>query len=167
VPLVILRSLLIFLVCYWTMGLQGNFFYLAVEVFALQMVANSTALLIGSMLSSVEAVAQAAPLLFVPQILFAGFFVPMSRIPIFLRWVQYLCSLKYSLNLVLITELGDCKNHGTNPNPIYYEACDTILADNEVKRDQWYIYALVLLALFFGLRFLSLYFLIKRARNFY
>jgi ABC-type multidrug transport system permease subunit len=69
VPLVILRSLLIFLVCYWTMGLQGNFFYLSVEIFALQMVANSTALLIGSMLSSVEAVSQAAPLLFVPQVL--------------------------------------------------------------------------------------------------
>jgi hypothetical protein len=97
-----------------------------------------------------------------PQILFAGFFVPMSSIPVALRWIQYLCSLKYSLNLVLITELGDCK--GTDE---YVQACDILLENNEVKRSHWWVYALVLFALFVGFRALSLYFLIKRARTFY
>ena len=29
-----------------------------------------------------------------------------SKIPIFLRWAQYLCSLKYAINLVLLTEFA-------------------------------------------------------------
>jgi hypothetical protein len=69
-----------------------------------------------------------APLLFVPQMLFVGFFISTSNIPIFLRsgrqplhvvpfhlqivlcvftrWAQYLCSLKYSMNIVLLSEFS-------------------------------------------------------------
>lgn len=43
--------------------------------------------------------------LFVPQLLFAGFFVAIKEIPVWIRWAQYLCSLKYSINLVLIAEM--------------------------------------------------------------
>ncbi|EEQ97293.1 white protein, putative [Perkinsus marinus ATCC 50983] len=50
---------------------------------------------------------EAGPLLFVPQILFAGFFVDLSEVPAFLRWVQYLCSLKYAMNLLFLAEFSD------------------------------------------------------------
>jgi hypothetical protein len=46
--------------------------------------------------------------LFVPQILFSGFFIRTSLIPIYMRWAQYLCSLKYAINLLLIIEFGTC-----------------------------------------------------------
>lgn len=36
--------------------------------------------------------------------LFAGFFVPVEDIPVWLRWAQYLCGLKYSLNLLTVVE---------------------------------------------------------------
>ena len=36
--------------------------------------------------------------------LFAGFFIPITSIPVWLRWAQYLCSLKYSLNLLVVVE---------------------------------------------------------------
>ena len=45
-----------------------------------------------------------SPLLFVPQLLFAGFFIKTDQIPVFLRWAQYLCSLKYAINLILCIE---------------------------------------------------------------
>ena len=35
------------------------------------------------------------------QMLFAGFFIRTSQIPVFLRWAQYVCVLKYSINLLL------------------------------------------------------------------
>ena len=49
---------------------------------------------------------QAAPAIFVPQFLFAGFFVKLSQIPVWIRWAQYLCSLKFGINLLMINEFG-------------------------------------------------------------
>jgi ABC-type multidrug transport system permease subunit len=45
-----------------------------------------------------------APLLFVPQILFAGFFVSPGLIPFWLEWAKYLCSLTYALRILLVAE---------------------------------------------------------------
>lgn len=47
------------------------------------------------------------PLLFVPQMLFAGFFVAPDLIPVWLRWARYLCSLTYSVRIGLVEEFGD------------------------------------------------------------
>ncbi len=41
-----------------------------------------------------------------PQILFAGFFIPISLIPVWLRWAQYLCALKYGVNILLVIEFS-------------------------------------------------------------
>jgi len=43
----------------------------------------------------------------VPQLLFAGFFIRIEDIPVYVRWGQWLCSLKYSLNLVYAAEFND------------------------------------------------------------
>lgn len=50
---------------------------------------------------------QLSPAIFVPQLLFAGFFIRIQDIPVFLRWAQYLCSLKFAINLALIVEFGE------------------------------------------------------------
>jgi hypothetical protein len=42
----------------------------------------------------------------VRRLLFAGFFIQAKQIPVWLRWCQYLCSLKYGLNLMLLQEFG-------------------------------------------------------------
>jgi hypothetical protein len=63
-------------------------------------------LYIGCLVADVKDVSELAPLLFVPQLLFAGFFIRTSLIPIFLRWAQYLCAIKYAINLVLLTEFN-------------------------------------------------------------
>ena len=34
---------------------------------------------------------------FVPQLLFAGFFIQAEQIPVWLRWAQYTCALKYGI----------------------------------------------------------------------
>ena len=49
--------------------------------------------------TSVWGRAFAGPALFVPQLLFAGFYIKMSQIPVWLRWVQYIASLKYATHL--------------------------------------------------------------------
>ena len=40
-----------------------------------------------------------------PQFFFAGLFVKTELIPEYLRWIQYICPLKYGVNLMVILEL--------------------------------------------------------------
>ena len=99
---------------------------------------------------------QISPLLFVPQILFCGFFVKAEQIPVFLRWAQYLCGLKYSLNLMLIIEMNpdseNCRNTKGNP-------CQKFLDLNDVHVDDWWIYVVVLLGIASAFRLIANYIL--------
>lgn len=104
IPMMWLQACLVFLMTYWTIGLNGNFFVLTSLIALLGLVGSSTTLVIGALSSDVRVAFQLQPLLFVPQILFSGFFVPISHIPEWLRWAQYLCSLKYTINLLMIEE---------------------------------------------------------------
>ena len=69
------------------------------------------------------------PLLFVPQMLFAGFFVAPELIPAWLRWARYLCSLTYSVRIGLVEEFygrDDCvieNNDGDVASP-----CDSLVS---------------------------------------
>ena len=51
------------------------------------------------------------PAVFMPQILFAGFFVPPELIPDWLSWIRYICPLTYGVSIVLAAEFdGRCDN---------------------------------------------------------
>jgi hypothetical protein len=91
----------------------------------------------------------------VPQILFAGFFIKIEQIPVYLRPFQYLCSLKYALNLLMISEFTNCL-----PNKDI--ACRELLDTNDIYPDYWWAYFLVLCGLFLICRIGSFYFLSKR-----
>ena len=73
-----------------------------------------------------------------------------SQIPSYLRWAQYLCSLKYAMNVLSIIEFGDgaCQEGAEN-------ACKALLDSNEIEEDKWWVYVLVLAALFFGFRIIG------------
>lgn len=101
------------------------------------------------------------PLLFVPQLLFAGFFVRTDLIPKALQWAQYLCSLTYGVRLALLAEFGDCaKKSETNP-------CSQLLAVNQVNEDERGLYWAILWALFIVFRLGGLALLRMKATKFY
>jgi energy-coupling factor transporter ATP-binding protein EcfA2 len=109
IPMMLLQVTVQFACNYWLIGFNCNFFLLVLLVTLLGSAAASTSILIGSISSDVTVAVQLTPLLFVPQLLFAGFFIPINEIPFWLRWPQYLCTLKYSLNLLMLLEFGDVK----------------------------------------------------------
>jgi len=160
------QALLQFVLIYFLVGLQGNFWYIVGISFAMGMAASSTAVLIGCMVKDVVMATEFVPVVFLPQILFLGFFIRMSEIPVFLRWAQYLCSLKYAMNLFLLTEF-----HPSNPscadNPKTQKYCANLLITNEVKEEDWYIYLIVLLILLIGFRVIGAFFLMYHARKYY
>jgi hypothetical protein len=66
---------------------------------------------------------------------------------LFCRWVQYLCSLKWSLNIMMVTEFSEeaCKPPSkfliepyiANTTENWAEACDDFLDLQDVERGDW------------------------------
>ena len=110
--------------------------------------------------------------------MFAGFFIKSTQIPIWLRWAQYLCSLKFAMNLFTLTEFGE------NTVETWEETYDGseiddmtllqrkgeaawIVDNNEIDPDDWWVYVLVLLAIGVAFRLLAVAALSRRAAKFF
>jgi energy-coupling factor transporter ATP-binding protein EcfA2/ABC-type multidrug transport system permease subunit len=156
IPLAFLNTLVVFLVSYWMMGLQGNFILLVLCAMGMSLVASSTALVLGSLANNVQVAMQITPVIFVPQLLFAGFFIRVSLIPEWLRWAQYMCSMKFALNLAMLVEFADDESQETA----------RFLASQSVSYDEWWIYLLVLVGLFLAFRIISVVALKAKAGSF-
>eukprot|EP01033_Poteriospumella_lacustris_P001267 gene1266-923_t len=78
IPMNFVQTLEAFILTYFLLGMQGNFILIVLAAWGLGMCSCS--------------------------MLFVGFFIRTSLIPVFLRWAQYLCSLKYAMNLIILTE---------------------------------------------------------------
>lgn len=92
---------------YFIMKLKSDYWILVACVYATQMSSTGIALFLGCVAPNVQAALSLAPLVFVPQMLFSGFFVGLKQIPYWLQWCPYLCGLKYSLGLMLMEEFHD------------------------------------------------------------
>ena len=73
------------IICYFFMSLTMNIFYFFAIVYALAMTSTATAVLLGCAVEDPKMAQEFLPVLFVPQILFAGFFIPTDYIPAWLR----------------------------------------------------------------------------------
>jgi len=160
IPLTFATSCVQLICTYWLMDLQGNYLYLTVAAWLIGFASASAALLLGSVVSTVKVAQELSVFVFVPQLLFSGFFIRISQIPEWLSWLQYVCALKYGVNLGSIVEFGE-NACGAD----HAEACDALLTQNEIDVDDWYIYALLLVAITIGFRSLSLFALVKKAKT--
>ncbi len=155
-----------YLLGYFMIDLQGNFIYIVLACFGLGMVSNSIAMLLGCLLPDVKDVTELAPLAYVPQILFGGFFIRTSQIPPILRWAQYLVSMKYAINLIYLTEF-DPSLPSCQSSPAAEQNCRMLIENNDINADRYYIYIILLVALFVGFRILGGLVLFQKAKRFY
>lgn len=100
------------------------------------------------------------PILFVPQMLFAGFFVAPELIPVWLRWAQYLCTLTYAVRVLLVAEFDGC---AIEPDDL----CSTTLNNVNADPDETWWNWLVLIVLFIAFRLAALYVLRQKATKFF
>lgn len=166
VPLTIIQMLVVWLLTYFMMDLQGNYFQLVAAGFGLAMTSNSLAMVLGSALSDVKEVTEMSSLLFVPQILFAGFFVRLSQIPIFLRWAQYLCGMSYGVKLAFQIEfnpsLESCRSSAAAA-----ANCSGLLSSNGINVNDFWVQIVCSFAIFFIARCMSGFILDFNARSFH
>jgi len=163
-PMTMLQIIAQYIIVYYMIGFQGSWISMMVVAWALGVTSSSVAVLIGCLVEDVKQATELAPLLFIPQILFAGFFVRLSQIPVFLRWAQYLCAMKYAINLLLIIEfdssLKSCQGRAAF-------LCHGVLVNNNVNKNQQWLYIILLVVLFVAFRAMGAVFLVRKAKRFY
>ncbi|GMH52876.1 hypothetical protein TrLO_g10234 [Triparma laevis f. longispina] len=161
-PLLFTQSLCQTLCTYFLIGFQGNFGLFVTVFWLLGLASNSVAICAGCVVDDVKKAAELTPLIFVPQLLFSGFFVAINAIPVWLRWAQWLCSLKYTLNLLLLIEFN---NDVCGASPGAQANCNSLFARNDIQTSLIWFYILILMCLFLGFRFLGGLLLINRSRT--
>lgn len=142
------------LIYYFLIGFQTNFFVLLLITYTIAMASTAVAVLLGCSVTSPQVAMELLPMVFVPQMLFAGFFVAVQLLPSWIRWIQWICSLGYGIRLALISEFGECATDVTNKEAL--KNCNILFVNANVDVDHEWIYWLVLVALFVGTRFLAL-----------
>mmetsp|Transcript_27250 Transcript_27250/g.63437 ORF Transcript_27250/g.63437 Transcript_27250/m.63437 type:complete len:400 (-) Transcript_27250:50-1249(-) len=104
VPLGALQALLALGISHHCMRFQGDFGEMWATVCLLNACAVSFSLLIGCIVRFPRESGAIGPLVFVPQLLMSGTFIPVQAIPHFLRWLQYISFLQYAVKLLAIVE---------------------------------------------------------------
>ena len=140
---------------------EGTFRIYYLANFALAMTSTAYANTLGAAAGANKKLATTSlPIVFIPQLLFAGFFVTPSLIPFWVRWVQYLCPLTYGIRLLLLSEFGDC-------SPEEEQDCLSLLEQMGADPDDSWWYWLILLAQFTVFRLIAVFLLKKNAQTFY
>jgi len=152
IPLSFLTSLETWLIAYWVMDLKGSFLALVLASWGLSLAGASTALLIGCNIGNAKTVQEVATLMFVPQILFSGIFISINLIPSWLRWLQYVCALKYAINLGMLAEFENLPGG------------EAILASQDIHKDKALFYVAVLIGIFCVFRLLAMIGLRQKAK---
>mmetsp|Transcript_2040 Transcript_2040/g.3742 ORF Transcript_2040/g.3742 Transcript_2040/m.3742 type:complete len:745 (+) Transcript_2040:95-2329(+) len=163
------QIMVLLLITYFMVDLQAGFMNFFIIEYGLAMSSTAVAVLLGCAVEDPKMATEFLPLLFVPQLLFAGFFVRTDLIPAWLQWAQYLCSLTYGVRLALLAEFGDC---AANENNQYYlpgqpNICANLLDVNQVNEDDKPLYWGILWGLFLAFRLSALALLRKKATKFY
>jgi len=157
------QVLVAILISFFLLGLKSNFFLFVAINYGVAMASTAAAIFLGCGIEDPNLGIQLLPLLFVPQMLFAGFFVSTDLLPIYIRWAQYTCPLTYAVKLLNLAEFGECaKGVGQGA-----KNCQTLLDNVHANDDDRWWYWLVLLGIFFAYRATALILLRRLSRKFY
>eukprot|EP01060_Flectonema_neradi_P022084 TRINITY_DN302_c2_g1_i2.p2 TRINITY_DN302_c2_g1~~TRINITY_DN302_c2_g1_i2.p2 ORF type:complete len:608 (+),score=121.19 TRINITY_DN302_c2_g1_i2:3393-5216(+) len=161
IPTHILTGVTCTFVAYFLVGLNALFPLLALNTALLCIVSASTSFLLAGVVSNAQTAVNMLPATFVPQIMLSGFFVSIDSVPVWMRWMQYLCPLRYSVSATLCLEFA-----GPAVPSDRSAIVDTLIEGNGVNRDLWYWYVIMMFVFFVVLRTATAYVLTVKAKNF-
>ncbi len=149
-------------ITYFLIEFRSEFFMFYLNMYVLAMASTALAVFLGCSVEDPKLGQEMLPLLFVPQMLFSGFFVVPDLIPVWLRWARYLCSLTYSIRIALLQEFGNgCGSEAGD------QACSQLIENIGASEDDQWWYWLILVALFAFFRILALTVLQRKAVKFF
>ena len=152
IPLSFMQAVVQCVIVFYIIEFQGNLGFLILAVWVTALTSAALAVMMGCLVVDSRQAIELAPLLFPPQILFAGFFISTDLIPVWLRWLQWLCPLRYGVGLFLINEFAPFRSSCDGDAA---EACSSILESNNIRMYDWWVYTIALVALFVGFRVMA------------
>lgn len=100
-------------IVYFTVGLNptaGHFFVFLLTLILIYNSSSGYSLIISASFANKQVAVTLTPVLIIPFMLFAGFFVASSSIPVFLKEFEYLSIFKYGYQALMMNEFHDNKN---------------------------------------------------------
>jgi ABC-type multidrug transport system permease subunit len=91
-------------ILYWMAGLSATaeqFFMLYFTIFFINLCSNSIGLLLGSLVTEGKTAAVTVPFVMLPLVVFSGLFKNTGNISQWLRWIQYICPIKYGYIILI------------------------------------------------------------------
>lgn len=134
-------------------------------IYSLAMTSTALAAVLGCSVEDPKLAVEFLPMLFVPQMLFAGFFVRTNLIPVWLRWIQYLCTLTYAIRIILVAEFQSCSNDTSNPTAA--KTCTQLLESVNANEDELWWSWLILVVIFVVFRIVAVVLLRSKANKYY
>jgi ABC-2 type transporter len=148
---------------YYMVSFQGSILIYLSTTYALAMSGTAMAVMLGVISGgNAKFAQQLLPLLFIPQLLFSGFFVSPALIPKILQWAQYICVLTYAVRMLVVTEFYNCSDNVTENRQ-----CERLVENVRADPDDTSFYWIMLVTYFIVFRLLALALLQKSATKFY
>ena len=131
-------------ITYHMIGFQIPYRWFYVGPYTLAMASTALAVTLGCSVDDAKLATEMLPILFVPQVLFAGFFVAPDLMPSWLRWARFLCTVTYAVRIYVVEEFSDCDPG----NPVANENCNNIVEEIDADPDDVWWNWLILFAMF-------------------
>lgn len=153
-------------ITYFLIGYSGSYGYFWSGLYLMACASTALGVYVGCSVENPSVAVEFLPAIFMPQIIFSGFFIPPHLMPSWLAWIRYICPLTYGIKIVVAAEFGfgRCDKYEEAGETNY---CDRIMKNTEVNVDDLWWYYLVLLALFIVVRVFALFQLKRKADKFY
>jgi hypothetical protein len=98
-PLLLLHAVVQTSIAYWIVGFIGSYIQWVGVVFCTAVATNSIGWLISCVSRTPLMALQLIPVVLLPQLLFSGLLTDVELIPPGLKWMEYICYLKYCINV--------------------------------------------------------------------
>jgi ABC-type multidrug transport system ATPase subunit/ABC-type multidrug transport system permease subunit len=153
------------IITYFLIGYSGAYGYFWSGLYLMACASTALGVFAGCSVENPSVAVEFLPAIFMPQIIFSGFFIPPSLMPSWLSWIRYICPLTYGIKIVVAAEFGfgRCDKYEADEENF----CATIMKNTEVDVDDLWWYYLVLLSLFIVVRVFALFQLKRKADKFY
>lgn len=147
-------------ITYYMVGFNATFGQLWAATYVMALVSTALGAMIGSSVSDPGVAIELLPAVFMPQILFSGFFIPKGNMPDFISWLTYVFPLTYAMRIAMVYEFSECE--GTAQT-----FCNALLENVEAEKDDVWWYWIVLVGQFLFFRLLAIVTLRFKAETFY
>jgi ABC-type multidrug transport system ATPase subunit/ABC-type multidrug transport system permease subunit len=155
-------------ITYFLVGFHAQYGIFWAGIYLMACASTALGVLIGCAVKNPSVAVEYLPAVFMPQILFSGFFVPPELMPDWLAWIRFICPLTYGVRIVVAAEFDSSCPDVVNPvSNVTINYCDEILNNVGTDVDDYWWYFLVLACLFIGFRLLALFVLKRKASHFY